>query len=181
MTMLRLPFLLLIFATLSACVFSNDPRTRTPGQALDDELLERTVERKIRESNADYKGSNLHTVSYNGLILLLGQVPSDSLREQAATVAQGIDRVRMVHNELTIGGPISYPARTNDAYITSKVKSKLVATREVPGSKIKVVTENGVVYLMGMLPRAQADVAVEVASTVYGIQKIVKVFEYIDG
>ncbi len=165
---------------LSACVFSNDPRTRTPGQALDDELLERTVEKRIHDSNLDYKGSNLHTVSYNGLVLLLGQVPSEVLREQAVSVAQGLDRVRTVHNELTVGGPISYPARTNDAYITSKVKSKLVATKEVPGSKIKVVTENGVVYLMGMLPQAQADQAVEVASTVYGIQKIVKVFEYIE-
>lgn len=180
MTTFRLPLLLMTLVVLSACVFSNDPRTRTPGQALDDELLERTVERRIRESSPEYKGTNLHTVSYNGLILLLGQVSSDSLREQAVTVAQGIDRVRTVHNELTVGGPISYPARTNDAYITSKVKSKLVATKEVPGSKIKVVTENGVVYLMGMLPRAEADQAVEVASTVYGIQKIVKVFEYID-
>jgi osmotically-inducible protein OsmY len=181
MMTIRLFSILLLAGLLSACVFSNDPRTRTPGQAIDDELLARTVERRIRQSSAEYKGSNLHTVSYNGQILLLGQVPSDGLREQAASVAQGIDRVRTVHNELTIGGPISYPARTNDAYITSKVKGKLVATREVPGSKIKVVTENGVVYLMGMLPRAQADQAVEVASTVYGIQKIVKVFEYIDG
>jgi len=173
--------ILLLVSLLSACVFSNDPRTRTPGQAIDDELLERAVERRIRESNQDYQDTNLYTVSYNGLILLLGQVSSEALREQAAAVAQGIDRVRTVHNELTIGGPISYPARTNDAYITSKVKSKLVTTKEIPGSKIKVVTENGVVYLMGMLPRAQADQAVEVASTVYGIQKIVKVFEYIDG
>lgn len=161
-------------------MFSNDPRTRTPGQAIDDELLERTVERRIRESEQGFQGSNLHTVSYNGLILLLGQVESDMLREQAAAVAQGIDRVRMVHNELSIGGPISYPARTNDAYITSKVKARLVGTKEVPGSKIKVVTENGVVYLMGMLPRVQADQAVAVASEVYGIQKIVKVFEYIE-
>lgn len=181
MTMIRLPLLLILLPLLAACVFSNDPRTRTPGQTLDDELLERTVERRIRESDQAFKGSNLHTVSYNGLILLLGQVASDALREQAATVAQGIDRVRTVHNELTVGGPISYPARTNDAYITSKVKARLVATKEVPGSKIKVVTENGVVYLMGMLPRTQADQAVEVASAVYGIQKIVKVFEYIEG
>jgi len=181
MTTLRLTLLLVIFSQLTACVFGNDPRSRTPGRALDDELLERVVERDIRASSPDFEGTNLHAVSYNGQVLLLGQVTSEQLREQATSVAQGIDRIRTVHNELTIGGPISYPARSNDAYITSKVKAKLVATKEVPGSKIKVVTENGVVYLMGKVPAREADHAVEVASTVFGIQKIVKVFEYIDG
>ncbi|MEZ5596153.1 MAG: BON domain-containing protein [Pseudomonadales bacterium] len=167
--------------SLTACVFSNDPRTRTPGKALDDQFLERVVERDIRASNAEFKGTNVHVVSFNGLVLLLGQVSSEQLREQAGTVAGAINRVRAVHNELSIGGPISYPARSNDAYITTKVKAKMAADKETPASRVKVVTENGVVYLMGMLPRAEADKAVQVASTVYGIQKIVKVFEYLDG
>ena len=181
MTTLRLSLILLVLSQLTACVFSNDPRSRTPGRAMDDQALENIVERRIRESSAEFEGSNIHAVSYNGQVLLLGQVSTEFLREQATTAAQAVNRVRTVHNELSIGGPISYPARSNDAYITSKVKAKLVADKEVPGSKIKVVTENGVVYLMGMIPAAEADKAVAVASTVFGVQKIVKVFEYIDG
>ena len=119
-------------------------------------------------------------VSYNGLILLAGQVATAELKEQAATVAQEVNRVRKVHNELSIGGPISLVARTNDAWLTGKVKSRLVASKEAQGLKVKVVTENGVVYLMGLVTRAQADAVVTVTANVYGVQKIVKVFEYLD-
>ncbi len=170
----------LLCASLSGCFFSDNPRTRTPGTVIDDEMLESIVERKIRSSSADYAGSNIDVVSYNGLVLLLGQVPTPELKAQATVVAQGLQKVRQVHNELDIGGPISYPARTNDSWLSSKVKTKLIASKEVYGSKVKVVTENGVVYLMGMLPRSEADTAVDIARTVYGVQKIVKVFEYID-
>ena len=171
----------LVCISLAACTFSNNPRTRTPGTVIDDEVLESLVERQIRASSPDYKGSNIDVVAYNGLVLLLGQVPTETLKAQATAVSQTVQKVRQVHNELDIGGPISYPARTNDAWLSSKVKTKLVASKEVYGRRVKVVTEDGVVYLMGMLPRAEADSAVEIAKTVYGVQKIVKVFEYIDG
>ena len=169
-----------ICVLLSGCFFSDNPRTRTPGTVIDDEMLETIVERKIRSSSPDYKGSNIDVVSYNGLVLLLGQVPTEALKSQATVVSQSLQKVRQVHNELEIGGPISYPARTNDSWLSSKVKTKLIASKEVYGRKVKVVTEDGVVYLMGMLPRSEADQAVEIAKTVYGVQKIVKVFEYID-
>ena len=88
--------------------------------------------------------------------------------------------MRKVHNELGVGGPISHIARSNDGWLTSKVKSKLIGAKEVPGRKVKVQTENGVVYLMGFLTRAEADAAVDVAKSVYGVQQIVRVFEYLD-
>ena len=113
-------------------------------------------------------------------VLLVGQVSSEQLRAQAGEITQNIPRVRRVHNELEVGGPISYMARTNDGVLTSKVKSKLVGAKGVPGRKIKVQTENGVVYLMGMVTREEADQAVESAKTAYGVQKIVRVFEYLD-
>ncbi len=164
----------------SCAVFSDDPRHRTPGVIIDDNVLERVVEQEIRKSDQGYKGSHIVVVSYNGLVLLAGQVPSEALRAKASEVTGKLRRVRKVHNELSIGGPISMVARTNDSWLTSKVKTRLIASKEVDGNKIKVQTEAGVVYLLGLIHREQADAAVAVASQVYGIQKIVKVFEYLD-
>jgi osmotically-inducible protein OsmY len=114
------------------------------------------------------------------VVLIAGQVANDALRAKASAAAQNLQRVRKVHNELTVGGPISLVARSNDSWLTTKVKTRLLASSQAYGTKIKVVTENGVVYMLGLITRSQADIAVDVASEVYGVQKIVKVFEYLD-
>ncbi|MCZ6656270.1 MAG: BON domain-containing protein [Gammaproteobacteria bacterium] len=176
----KLPLLLLTL-TLGACaVFSDDPRVRTPGTIVDDEVLENLVERDIRKSDSAFKSAHLVVVSYNGVVLLAGQVATQPLKADAQQVAQRVAKVRKVHNEIEVGGPISYVARTNDAWLTGKVKTKLIAADHVNGSKVKVLTENGTVYLMGMLTRAEADAVVGVTSSVYGVQRIVKVFEYLN-
>ncbi len=172
--------LILVFGVASCAIVSDDPRHRTPGVIIDDNVLERVVEQEIRKSDKGYKGSHIVVVSYNGLVLIAGQVPNEALRANASDVTGKLRRVRKVHNELSIGGPISMVARTNDSWLTSKVKTRLLASKEVDGAKIKVQTEAGVLYLLGLIKRAQADSAVQVASQVYGIQKIVKVFEYLD-
>ncbi|MCZ6709125.1 MAG: BON domain-containing protein [Gammaproteobacteria bacterium] len=167
--------------TLGGCaVFSSDPRVRTPGNIFDDEVIESMVKREIRNSNPAFNSAHLVAVSYNGIVLLAGQVESASLKIDAQEAAERIEKARAVHNELEVSGPISYVARTADAWLTTKVKAKLLADKHTEASKVKVVTENGVVYLMGLLPRSEADAAVEVARRVFGVQKIVKVFEYLD-
>lgn len=172
---------LLIASTLiSGCVLSNNPNTRTPGQAFDDEVIERVVRQTIRESDEGFKGTRLNVVSYNGVVLLAGQVPSEALKTQAEQAARTVGKARRVHNELEVRGPTSHVARTNDAWLTSKVKSRLLATRGVPGSRVKVETENGVVYLMGLVTPVEADSAAAAAQKVFGVQKIVKVFEYVE-
>ena len=177
----KLPLILVISLALSACaVFSGDPRVRTPGNIVDDEALENIVARDIRKSDSGFKTAHLVVVSYNGVVLLAGQVPTKSLKTDAQEVAQRIAKVRKVHNELEISGPISYVARANDSWLTSKVKTKLIAAGDAKGRKVKVVTENGTVYLMGMLTRDEADATVSVTSSTYGVQKIVKVFEYLN-
>lgn len=177
---LKLLIVALAMALASCATFSDDPRVRTPGAMLDDEVLEKVVEGQIRKSHRDFDSAHLVIVSYDGIVLLLGQVASEQLKTQAQTVTQGIAKVRKVHNELDVGGPISHLARTNDGWLTSKVKTKLIAAKRAPGRKVKVQTENGVVYLMGILTRAEADAAVAVTKSVYGVQEIVRVFEYID-
>jgi osmotically-inducible protein OsmY len=88
--------------------------------------------------------------------------------------------VRKVHNELQISGPTSMVSRSNDAWLVTKIKTAMFVNDETDALRIKVVTENGVVYLLGLLTRDEADKAVEVSRSVYGVQKIVKVFEYIN-
>lgn len=174
----QLALLLTSVLILAGCV--NDPSKRTTGTFIDDAVLEPLIKNEIFKADPTFKGSHIVVVSYNGLVLLAGQVATAELKERAATVAQDVNRVRKVHNELSIGGPISLVARTNDSWLTTKVKSRLVASSDAKGLKVKVVTENGVVYLMGLLNRAQADAVVSVTADVYGVQKIVKVFEYLD-
>jgi osmotically-inducible protein OsmY len=177
-----MPLLAGLLASLllvSACA-TNDPRVRSTGTMIDDQVIESMVKREIWNSDPAFDSSHLVAVSYNGVVLLAGQVETAELRAQAENIAGSLDKVRKVHNELQVGGPISMVARTNDNWLTAKVKSRMLTASEVAGRKVKVVTENGTVYLMGILPRDQADLAVESARSVYGVQKIVKVFEYLD-
>ena len=177
-TILRFSLTFALMTALTAC--AGDPNRRTPGVFIDDLALEPLIEREIRKSDTGYRGSHIVVVSLNGIVLLAGQVPTEALKSKASEVAQSLRRVRRVHNELSIGGPISMVARTNDSWLTSKVKTRLLASETTQGLKIKVLTEDGVVYLMGQISRDQADSATAVASKVYGVQKIVKVFEYLD-
>ncbi|MEZ5558792.1 MAG: BON domain-containing protein [Pseudomonadales bacterium] len=172
--------LLLCGSVFSGCAgYSRDPTQRTTGAVLDDQFIEMQVKRDIRKSDDGFRSAHLVVVSYNGVVLLAGQVENERLRAQAEDVARQMRAVRRVHNELTIGGPISLPTRTADSWLTAKVKTQLLADDEVVAGHVKVVTENGIVYLMGMITRAEADRATEVARSVFGVQKIVKVFEYL--
>ena len=180
-TFIRATSISLSALLLCACTsLSNDPSRRTPGVVFDDTVLENIVERQIRKSDPDYKGSHIVIQSFNGVVLIAGQVATEPLRKNATVVAERINKVRKVHNELTVAGPTSMVARSNDAWLTTKVKTRLIAAKTADGTKIKVLTESNIVYLQGLVTRAQADEAVNVAKEVFGIQKIVKVFEYLD-
>jgi osmotically-inducible protein OsmY len=181
MILLRNVAALAVTALLTACAtFSDDPRARTPGSIIDDEVLENLIASNIRKSDPGFEGSHIVTVCYNGIVLLAGQVATSELKRAAGDVARQVGKARSVHNELEIGGPISYVARSNDSWLTSKVKTRLIADEATDANLFKVVTENGTVYLMGLSTRTQADAAVAAAAQVYGRQKIVKVFEYLD-
>ena len=114
---------------------------------------------------------------------MVGQAPTESLSQQAQTIVAGIEKVRLVHNEMTLAAPNSYMTRTSDSLITAKVKTGLFGVKGVEKfdpTRVKVVTEDGVVYLMGLLHRQEADAAAERTSQVGGVEKVVKLFEYID-
>jgi osmotically-inducible protein OsmY len=171
---------LIIALALAGC--TNNPETkRTPGDFIDDNALEFVIEREIRGSDEGYKGAHIVVTVYDGIVLLLGEVPSAELREKATEVTESLYKVdpEKVNNYLTVGGPISLLARTNDGYLSTKVKARLLVSEGVPATKIKVVTENGIIYLMGKITPSQADLAVAETQKAFGVQKIVKVFDYL--
>ncbi|MEM8499520.1 MAG: BON domain-containing protein [Pseudomonadota bacterium] len=169
----------LISATRSGPI-QEDYGKRSFGSFIDDGLIETKTRVNLKKADEQLKQAHIGVTSYNGVVLLAGQVPSAELRDLAGSVAGKIRNVKRVHNELAIAGPISLPARSNDSWLTTKVKSKLLASRTVKGRRIKVVTENGVVHLMGLVTRNEADEVVNVVKGTFGVQKIIRIFEYID-
>ena len=109
---------------------------------------------------------------------MTGQAPSPEARSLAAEIAKNYRGVRQVYNEIKVSGPTSFIARTNDAWLSAKVKAKLMASEEIESSSFKVVTENGIIYLMGLISQQKAATALELTSEVGGAVKVVSVLEY---
>lgn len=152
---------------------------RTTGVYVGDQEIELRAMTRLREAFPQ-KTDNISTTSYNRQVLLTGQVPDEDTRSRAGEVVKGVPDVRTVFNELSISGVTSLTSDANDVSITSKVKTRLIRDERVPGVKIKVVTEAGVVYLMGLVAKAEADSAAEIARTTAGVTKVVTLFEYIN-
>ena len=155
---------------------------RTTGTQIDDETLEEKVLYAIKKDEQIKEEGRVNVVSYSGRILLIGQVPQESLKEIATSLAEGVDGVSSdnVYNQLRIGSPITAGQISKDAWITTQIKTKLVGSAQVKMTDVKVITENGEVFLMGNLTQAQANAAADVAANTSGVQKVVKVFKYLD-
>lgn len=165
----------LIGAGGAAAVTSLQDR-RSTGTQLDDESIE------VRASNrlSDRFGDRAHTniTSYNRIALITGEVPDERTREEAEKIVLAVPGVRGVTDDLQIAGISSLASRANDSYLTSKVRGRLLDTKRISPVHVKVVTEAGVVYLMGLVTEPEADEAVEIARTTGGVRKVVKAFEY---
>lgn len=130
--------------------------------------------------NPQVNGGRINVVTYKQVVLLTGQAPYASMRAIAEKIARQAPNVRKIYNEISIQSPISAMQVTKDTAITSNVRSHMLAKKNLDSGGIKIVTENGVVYLMGDVSHPQADLAVSVAREIRGVQKVVKVFQYID-
>lgn len=159
---------------------TGDPTERSLGNVIDDQWIETKAVVNMRKSDPLLEHAHIAAISYNGVLLLVGQVPTAEARLTAAQAASNLKNVRRVHNELTVGPNSSLLARSSDSLITSKVKTKLLANGDIDGNAIKVVTEHGVVYLLGLVSRAQADLATRTAQATGGVQKVVRIFEYVN-
>jgi len=174
-------------ASLSGCVAmavggvaatalaSND--RRTIGMQTEDKAINVKAELKMNQLTGE--NGHVNVTSYNRKVLLTGEVRDESMKAAAEREVRAIDNVVSVINELDIAGPSSYTSRSNDALITTKVKASLVDKKTVSATAFKVTTERGVVYLMGLVTPREGNIAADVAKGVAGVNRVVKIFEYI--
>ena len=152
---------------------ATDPRST--GTQVDDEILEEKVAHNLNNDAQLKTEARINVVSYNGKVLLIGQVPNYTAAETARNIAAGVDGVV---NEIRTGEKIGPSQIAMDSWITATVKSKLLLNAEVKTTEVKTITENGEVFLLGTLSHSQADAAAEVARNVRGVSKVVKVVTY---
>jgi osmotically-inducible protein OsmY len=150
------------------------------GNMIDDTRIETTGLVRLRRAGEGLKDGHLGVTSFRGVVLLTGQVRDEASKALASEVLSGIEDVKTVYNELTISGPTALLARSADAVVTSKVKARLLANEAVRGLEIKVVTENGTVYLLGTVTRAEGEAATAAARAVGGVERVVRIFSYSD-
>lgn len=151
---------------------------RTVGTQIDDQQIELEAYALLSKNAGIDDNTNLQIVSMNGSILLVGQSPNTYLRDEAIKLLKGLTGVVQIHNQVRIGNTTSIATKTNDVWLTSKVKTALFGNDNLDALNIKVVTENGEVFLMGLVSQAQANEAVEVARNIGGVNRVIKVFEY---
>ena len=184
---LRLLALLVVIPLLHGCaaailggagtaVLVSEDR-RTVGTVAEDQGIELKAQSRISES---YKDPHINITSYNRMVLLTGEAPDVATRSGIDKIVIAIENVRGVYNEIMISGNTALSARANDSYLTSKVKARFIDQQKFSVVHVKVVTEANVVYLMGLVKRKEAEDATEIARTTGGVQKVVKLFDYLD-
>ena len=147
---------------------------RTTGIYIEDEA----IELKSLRAFMRFPSAHVNATSYNRRVLLTGEAPSDEAKKQIEDTIRGIDNVKDVVNEMQVAGASSYAARGADSLVTSNVKARMVSNGKFSPMHVKVVTEAGVVYLMGIVDKQEAEAAVDVARTSSGVSRVVKVFEF---
>lgn len=159
----------------TAVTSANDRRTL--GSQIDDKNVVLKAQRALADNPLTAEGSNINVTSYNGVVLLTGQTRTEKIRQQAQQLVRGIDGVRDVQNQIRLGNNTGMTTRTRDGWISTKVKTQLLADEQVSGLNIKVVTENAEVFLMGIVSAQEAQKAVDIARHVEGVARVVQAFE----
>jgi len=182
----------LITAILSGCA----PALLVGGTAVNAAHDRRTLGSFVEDQNIELKAydamskipeftdqTHISITSYNGIVLLSGQTPTSEMSQQAEEIVRTMEKVRKVHNELNIAAPSSMGIRSSDTWVTTKVKTNLFKVdnhKDFDPTRVKVVTENGTVYLMGLVKKTEAEDVVNVVRNIKGVQRVVKIFEYIN-
>ena len=148
---------------------------RTPGTYIEDETIEWKALERIHEK---YPSAHVNATSYNRRVLLTGEAYDEGIKKGVEEQVRSIENVRDVVNELQIAGSSSLASRGNDSLITSNVKARMVNNGVFHPNHVKVITEQGVVYLMGIVTQKEGDTAVEITRNTSGVGRVVKVFEY---
>ena len=186
---IKLTVVLLILSVLQGCTAvavvalttgaSMATDRRSIGNQIDDQSIELEAYNEIKKNKSLNDNTNLHIISVNGSVLVIGQAPTSYLRDQAIKIINNIDEVVRVHNQVRIGNLTSITTQTNDVWLTSKVKSALFSSDKIDGSTIKVITENAEVFLMGLVTKEEAEAAIEITRNISGVNRVFKAFEYL--
>jgi osmotically-inducible protein OsmY len=150
---------------------------RTSGAQIDDEAIELRSAARLREALGDRV--HISVTSYNRQVLLTGETPTDAMKQQAEQIVSRVDNVRGIVNEIGVMTPTTLPQRSGDVLITGKVRASFVDASDLQANSFKVVTERGTVYLMGRVTQREGDLAAKIAQSVAGVQRVVKIFEYL--
>ena len=168
-----------ILATFESNSIEDEPGERSLAEQVLDESIETKAIVNIRAANAAFDDLGFLVVSYNGYVLIAGEVPNQGLKDEASAVVREIEGVRRIYNELVIGPKSTSGTEANDVWLTTKIKTALLTDSEVPSLRVKVVTENSVVYLMGLLSTEEANRTAAAAADVDGVTRVVRLFELI--
>ena len=190
MRILTITLLLCCLVNLQACVgvatlaivtgANMAADNRTLGKQIDDQGIELKAKSLITTDEALDKQTNLHFVSINGALLIIGQAPNTYLRDKVIKKVSDISGVTQLHDQIRITNNITIATATNDIWLTSKVKTALLSKEELNGSNIKVITENAEVFLMGLVKASTAKQAIEIARNISGVNRVINAFEYQD-
>ena len=156
-----------------------DDSKRTWGSWLDDQTIETITAVNIDKADPALRTARIKVISFNGTVLLIGQVPNQRLKALASQVAHNVAKVRQVYNELAIGPNADLLTQSNDSWLTGKIKTTMMSTDATIADRIKINTEQGTVFLMGLVTPEMADEAATIAANTRGVSRVVKVFEYI--
>ncbi len=161
---------------IGATALMADDR-RSTGVYVEDENIEWKARGRLIES---FKDAHVNVTSFNLAVLLTGEVPSEQMKLDVGNAVRSIPSVKNVLNEITVGGNTALTARANDTFITTNVKTRFINNGKFSINHVKVVTEAGTAFLLGIVTREEADVATELARTTSGVSRVVKVFEYVE-
>ncbi|MEJ2652234.1 MAG: division/outer membrane stress-associated lipid-binding lipoprotein [Gammaproteobacteria bacterium] len=153
---------------------------RSTGTIVDDEAIELKATNAIFAQDDLGKEAHINITCYDYVVLLTGETPTSEMRDRAVNIARHIDKVRKVYNQIVVAQPTTVKSRGKDAWITTQIKAKLLANKQVSAANVKVVTEDRTVYLLGKVSHAEAKAATEVARFVDGVGRVVVLFEYLD-
>lgn len=178
-------FVLSLLSVLTACVaatatgssFALDHERRTFPEFMDDRAISMRTSLALAKDKELWRHSHIDSITYNGTLLLVGQTPTHELNARAEEIAVNNPDVKRVFNEITVRQPISVYRRTQDSWITAQIKTKYITTHDIGPSRVKVITENGIVYLMGILTKDEAYIAKEIARKTPGVKEVKTLFE----
>jgi osmotically-inducible protein OsmY len=185
----KIASVLMLFSVLQGCAVATVVAVtagatmvadrRTFSKQIDDQSIELIAHNELNKQKALSKNTNLHVISLNGTVLVIGQAPNTYLRDLAIKTIQDLPDIVTIHNQVRISSTIAITTQSNDIWLTSKVKSALLTNGEVNAKDIKVVTENSEVFLMGLVTKKEADIVVEIVRNINGVSRVFKAFEYI--